>query len=134
MGRRILSCVAALTAVGGFLADWNRTHLFNPEWPPHARFHDAQTILLGSLLGAGGLFFLRRDGERDLALGALLPSLFWMGQAGSFLFPGAEGLEAEFPGKVPKVAGVWLNERVASATMLALLALGYAIERGRRTP
>ena len=54
-GRRILSSVAALTAAGGFLADWNRTHLFNPDWPPHARFHDAQTILLGSLLGVGGL-------------------------------------------------------------------------------
>ena len=131
-GRRILSSVAALTAAGGFLADWNRTHLFNPDWPPHARFHDAQTILLGSLLGAGGLFFLRRDEGRDLALGALLPSLFWMSQAGGFLFPGAEGLEAEFPEKVPKVAGVWLNERVASALMLALLALGYAMERGRR--
>ena len=75
---------------------------------------------------------MRRDEGRDLALGALLPSLFWMSQAGGFLFPGAEGLEAEFPEKVPKVAGVWLNERVASALMLALLALGYAMERGRR--
>jgi hypothetical protein len=33
-GRRILTSVAALTAVGGFFADWNRTHLFNPDWPP----------------------------------------------------------------------------------------------------
>ena len=29
--RRVLTSVAALTAVGGFLADWNRTHLFNPK-------------------------------------------------------------------------------------------------------
>ena len=75
---------------------------------------------------------MRRDEGRDLALGALLPSSFWIGQAGSFLFPGAAGLEAEFPEKIPKVAGVWLNERVASAAMLVLLALGYAIERGER--
>jgi hypothetical protein len=131
-GRKILSSVAALTAAGGFLADWNRTHLFNPDWPPHAKFHDAQTVLLGLFLGAGGLYFLRGGGEhprRDLALGALLPSLFWASQAGSFLFPGAEGLEAEFPEKVPKLGGVWLNERVASTTMLTLLALGYLIER-----
>ena len=130
-GRRVLSSVAALTAVGGFLADWNRTHLFNPDWPPHARFHDAQTILLGALLGAGGLYFLRGGEGRDLALGALLPSVFWMGQAGGFLFPGAEGLEAEFPEKVPQVGGVWLNERVASAAMLALISLGYACAAGR---
>jgi hypothetical protein len=135
-GRQLLRAVAALTAVGGVLADWNQTHLFNPDWPPHARFHDAQTILLGSLLGAGGLYSLRRSGGRpgrNLALGALLPSLFWISQAGSFLFPGAEGLEAEFPEKVPRIGGVRLNERAASALMLALLALGYSIERGRRS-
>jgi hypothetical protein len=137
LGRRVLASVAALTAVGGFLADWNRTHLFNPAWPPHARFHDAQTILLGSILGASGLYFLRRRSghpEADLALGALLPSFFWVSQGASFAFPGAEGLEAEFPEKVPRVRGVWVNERFASATMLALLGLGYALERGRRRP
>jgi hypothetical protein len=80
-GLRILTLVAALTAVGGFLAEWNRTHLFNPNWPPHARFHDALGISLGSLLGASGLYFLHRRGKepgRDLALGTLLPSLFWI--------------------------------------------------------
>ena len=94
-GRQLLRAVATLTAAGGLLADWNQTHVFNPDWPPHARFHDAQTMLLGSLLSAGGLYSLRGSGERpgrNLALGALLPSLFWISQVGSFLFPGAEGL------------------------------------------
>jgi hypothetical protein len=135
-GRRILISVAALTTVGGFLADWNRTHLFNPNWPPHAKFHDAQSIILGSVLGASGLYFLRRRSkypERDLALGALLPSFFWVAQGASFAFPEAEGFEAEFPEKVPCVKGVWVNERFSSALMLALIAAGYAAERGRCT-
>lgn len=132
----LLTAIAALTTVGGFLADWNRTHLFNPDWPPHAKFHDALTIALGSLLGACGLYFLvgrRRSKcpERDLALGALLPSLFWVAQGASFAFPGAEGFEAEFPEKVPRVKGVWVNERFSSALMLALIAVGYAAERRR---
>jgi hypothetical protein len=134
-GRWVLTSVAALTTVGGFLADWNRTHLFNPDWPPHARFHDAQTIALGSLLGASGLYYLRRNGkhpERDLRVGTLLSSLFWLAQGASFAFPGAEGFEAEFPEKVPRVGGVWVNERFASALMLALIAVGYALERGSR--
>src|SRR5919199_2880106 len=117
-GRALLTSVAALTSVGGFLADWNRTHLFNPNWPPHARYHDAQSILLGSLLGASGLYLLQRRGknpERDLALGALLPSFFWVAQGASFAFPGAEGFEAEFPEKVPRIRGVWINERFSSA-------------------
>ena len=103
-GRSVLISVAALTAAGGFLADWNRTHLFNPAWPPHAKFHDALGIALGSLLGTRGLYLLLRRGkdqQTDLALGALLPSLFWVAQAASFAFPGAEGLEAEFPEKLP---------------------------------
>jgi hypothetical protein len=87
-GRSVLRVAAALTAVGGFAADWNRTHLLNPAWPPHARFHDAQTISLGALLGSGGLFFLRSDDDRDLALGALLPALFWLSMGASFTFPG----------------------------------------------
>jgi hypothetical protein len=62
-GPWVLTSVAALTTVGGFLADWNRTHLFNPDWPPHARFHDALTIALGSLLGASSLYYLRKKGS-----------------------------------------------------------------------
>jgi hypothetical protein len=134
-GRWILSSAATLTAVGGFLADWNGTHLFNPNWPPHAKFHDAQSILLGSFLGLSGLYLLWRRGEHpesDLVLGALLPAFFWMAQGASFVFPGAEGLEAEFPEKVPRIRGLWLNERVPSALMLVLIAVGYLAERGRR--
>jgi hypothetical protein len=130
-GRLLLTSVAALTAAGGFLADWNRTHLFNPEWQPHARFHDAQTIALGSC----GLHFLCRRGKEpqtDLTLGALLPSLFWVAQGASFAFPGAEGVEAEFPEKVPRVKGVWVNERFFSALMLALITAGYGAERRLR--
>ncbi|MFL6289210.1 MAG: DUF6640 family protein [Actinomycetes bacterium] len=73
-GRFLLTSIAASTTVGGFVADWNRTHLFNPEWPPHARFHDALTVAMGALLGACGLYFLLvggrgRDRERNLPWG-----------------------------------------------------------------
>lgn len=69
---------------------------------------------MGTLLGACGLYFLLvgRSGrypERDLELGALLPSIFWVAQGASFAFPGAAGFESEFPEKVPRVKGVWVN-------------------------
>ena len=60
-----------------------------------------------------------------------MPSFFWVSQGASFLFPGAEGLEAEFPEKAPEVKSVWLDERFASALMLALIAAGYLAERRR---
>jgi hypothetical protein len=34
---------------------------------------------------------------------------------------------------VPRVKGVWINERFVSVLMLALIAVGYAAERGRGT-
>jgi hypothetical protein len=133
-GIALLRAVAGLTAVGGFAADWNRTHLFNPAWPAHARFHDAMTISLGALLGAVSLYALR-DGreEPDVAVGAAGPALFWIAMASSFAYPGAEGLQSEFPELVPRIRGVWIDERFGAAAMLTLGGAGYAIEtRARR--
>lgn len=137
-GRTILNVVAGTTAVGGFAADWNRTHLFNPNWPPHARFHDAMTIAMGALLGAGGLYALNRkspDPDRDTTAGALLPAFFWASMGAAFAFPGAQGLQSAFPHLVPRVRGVWIDERFASAGMLGLTALGYGLDRrAHRSP
>jgi len=135
-GRLVPTSVVALTTAGGFLADWNRTHLFNADWPPHARFHDALTVAMGALLGACGLYFLLvggrgRDREGDLVPGALLPAIFWVAQGASFAFSGAPGFESELPEKVPRVRGVWVNERFSSALVLALIVMGYAAERRR---
>jgi hypothetical protein len=104
------------------------------NWPPHAKFHDAWTISVGSLLGSAGLYYLLRNGDNpreDLQVGILLPSIFWAAQGLSFNFPGAKGLEAEFPHLVPKVKGVWINEFFAAAGMLSLTGTGYALERSR---
>lgn len=131
-GRKILTFVAGATAVGGFVVDWNRTHLFNPTWPPHARFHDAQTISLGALLGTAGLAALygrRGDGVGQATAGALLPACFWASMGTAFAFPGTDGLQSEFPERVPRVGGVWIDERFAAAGMLGLGALGYLLER-----
>jgi hypothetical protein len=131
-GQRLLTGIAVATSVGGFLADFNRTHLFNPAWPAHARFHDAMTITLGSLLGSTSLYFLHRqhrDPQEDLALAALFPALFWAAQGAAFVFPGAGGLQAEFPQLVPRIRGVWIDERFFSGSLLALTAIGYAAAR-----
>ena len=129
-GRWVLGAVAAMTAANGDLADWNRTHLFNPAWPPHAKLHDAWTVLLGTVLGASALNALR-NGDTETA--ALLPALFWATRAGSFAFPNTGGLASEFPDLVPEVAGVRVDEAAASEAMLALTALGYGLAR-RSTP
>ena len=60
IARIIVSVCAATTTLGAFAADFNKTHLLNPRWPPHAKFHDGQTILLALLLSVCALFFAGR--------------------------------------------------------------------------
>lgn len=131
-GFTLLVVAAGFTMISGFLADWNRTHLFNKRWTPHSKFHDAISIVLAAFLGGAGLFLLtKKTGDRKMQLqaGTLLPASFWAAMLLSFTFPNAEGLESEFPEKVPKVGPVWLNEAPAAAMMLLILALGYYLER-----
>jgi hypothetical protein len=127
-GRWVLSGVAAFTAAGGVLADWNRTHLFNPEWTPHSKFHDAWTILLGVGMGGSALYLLwRRHAEPGLA--AALLAQFWGAQAASYAFPNAAGIAREFPDPAARPGLTKLPEGAASALMLTLTGAGYALER-----
>jgi hypothetical protein len=72
ISRLLLSGAAIGTIVGTGRADLNRTHVFNPNWPPHARFHGAAGwgTVAGSQLQA--LWLIWRPGEqrveRELAV------------------------------------------------------------------
>lgn len=131
IGKRLLKSIAVFTAVGGFVADFNRTHLLNPNWPPHAKFHDAMSICFGFFVGAISFYLLARKehSPMDLKLATILPASFWLSMMFSFLFPGARGLEAEFPELVPKVGNIYLNELPFALMLLLLLVLGYKLAR-----
>jgi hypothetical protein len=73
-----------------------------------------------------------RDPPGDLALAALLPALFWAAQGAAFVFPGAGGLQAEFPQLVTRIREVWIDERLASASLLALSAWDMPLHVGSR--
>jgi hypothetical protein len=46
LGKFILSFVLVVGGVVATAVDWNASHLFNPAWHPHARFHGALFLLL----------------------------------------------------------------------------------------
>lgn len=136
-GRLLLSLVAAATAVSPYLADWNETHIYNPSWPPHAKFHNAHTMLLASALGVLSLGYLwvPPTTRARLRTAAMLTGAFWATQAGSILFPGTAFADPEFAELLPTVAGVRLNQVHLDAAFLGLVLAGYALDARRlQTP
>jgi hypothetical protein len=86
-------------AIGGFFADWNASHIFNPRWPPHAKFHNGQTLAFGVLLGLATLFFAwRRAGDRrtNILAAAITGGVLYWAQAGAYTVPGIAWTDPEF--------------------------------------
>ncbi len=54
----LLTLAAGVTACAMLLADFNGSHLENPRWPAHARFHSLWFILFTSSIGLFSLYLL----------------------------------------------------------------------------
>ncbi|MEV5720336.1 DUF6640 family protein [Amycolatopsis mediterranei] len=122
LGRALISLTSLVTAVGPYKADWNETHVYNPEWPPHAKFHNGQTMSLGLALGATSLWQLwRRPTRAGLDAGAVLASLYWVTQISALAYPGSRAVD-------PPKAERFPQAKIA-VPALALTALGYVLER-----
>lgn len=132
ISRLVLTGTAIGTIVGTGRADLNGTHVFNPKWPRHARFHGAAgwgTVTSSQLLA---LWLLWRPDqqapERELAVrtAALLPAMAWAPFFFALVLPGT-AVEDE-PGHLPRIAGVPAN--LVPATLIpALSAFGYVLHR-----
>ncbi len=130
--RILVSLVALATSVGPYAADFNATHIYNPTWPPHAKFHTAQTMLLGLALGACSLAFAWRkagDARASFRVAAVFAALYWITQLASITFPGTAFVDPERAG-----TGLLLGipaQVVISAVSLALVGVALALE-GRK--
>ena len=126
-GRVILTILAVGTIVSPFLADWNATHIYNPAWPPHAKFHNAQTMSMAVLLGLTALFFTwRRDAGLATSLLAawLFTAFYWTSQVMAFGFPGVAWTDPNLlpPGHTLTEFPLQLKGDVVLAVLLAVVA------------
>jgi hypothetical protein len=129
MAALLLTLVGLFTIVSPLLADYNATHLFNPRWTPHARFHGAHTMSMGILLGAATLFFTwRRRGERwrSLAIATGFGSIYWVAQLMATQFPTVGLMDPEFDLPSSYLLGIPINI-FANVIVLALLAIVGAV-------
>ncbi|MET0635270.1 MAG: DUF6640 family protein [Chitinophagaceae bacterium] len=125
-GKILISIVAIYSALGSYIFDWNQTHIYNPRWSPHAKFHNAQTMLLGTCLGLFALWTLWvYQGKKSdkIRFSVILAGLYWITQAGSILFPGTALVDPEFAHK-----GQLPAQLIVDVLMLVLLAIGYMLQ------
>ena len=99
---------------GGLVADalvpaTAKQHLWNPNWPPHAKFHNVQTMLMGIIGGSLSLAIL--FGMRPLTLplfmiAAALAASYFVAMAVAPTFPGTDWIDPEFAGQTGRPLGL----------------------------
>lgn len=129
LGRIILSTVLIDTGVVSTAVDWNSSHIFNPTWVPHARFHDiAMLHLLNGVCILALWLMWRRSKEPEIGVrvAALIPVIFWGAFFyGTILVPGTS-LKADPNEVLPSIAGIPLYPNVIVALINVVLAgVGY---------
>ncbi|MFD1141013.1 hypothetical protein ACFQ4C_07830 [Larkinella insperata] len=93
----LISFASVSLALGGWYFDAIRkppTHLFNPHWLPHARYHSALWLFSISIASVGTLWLLwgqypERDSQLAIWVAAFLSGLFYLSFFPSLLFRNA---------------------------------------------
>ncbi|KAG8532060.1 uncharacterized protein KY384_003697 [Bacidia gigantensis] len=99
-GRICLTLTGLATAIGPYVADWNKTHVKNPKWPPHAKFHNGQTMSTGLCLGLLTIYYTWQPYTAatafSLRTAAIFGSLYGATALSGILYPGALAIDPEF--------------------------------------
>ncbi len=123
--RVIYTFIGITMPIGSFWADYNETHIFNPLWPPHAKFHDGQTLSMSILLGLMTMVFAwRKTDERKSAVIAAsgFAAVYWISQGSASLYPGTAFFDPQFVTTNSFPLGIALQVYI-EAGYLALTAL-----------
>ena len=136
---RWMVAVVAVYGFGGYIADavvpaTARQHQRNPHWPPHAKFHNGQTMLMGIGLGLLSLSLL--FGVRPLTLPIFLVAtavagMYFVSMALATIFPGTAWGDPEFAGEGPRPLGLNPQQLVSyalCALLIAALAVAYTVK------
>lgn len=132
LAKILLSVLVVVSTLVSVIVDWNSSHVFNPDWHPHGRFHDV--MLLTLLVGLVPLLLWllwRRSPEPEVAVKVTTAILviFWGSFYVNLLVPGTS--PAAFTGELPpSLFGVPLYPNMVIAAIIIILALvSYWLDR-----
>jgi len=97
--RSCLTLSALINIIGPMTADWSKSHVLNPRWPPHAKFHNGQTMSTGLCLGLLALYYTWRSTPMpgdSLKTAAIMNTVYWVTALSGILYPGALAVDPEF--------------------------------------
>ena len=128
--RWLVAFVAVVTGLGGLIVDYfipssGRQHMKNPRWPPHAKFHNGQSILMGlgsGILALGILFGREPLGTNGLVMAAIIASLYWVSILIVRIFPGTAWADPEFEATTAKPLGLHPQQLIGFVLVGLLLA------------
>jgi hypothetical protein len=97
----------------------------NPRWPPHARFHNGQTIALSALLGWLALvlaWYPGGDRAVQFQVAVVVAALYWLSMLVAAVLPGTAWVDPEFQESNRPAPRVPPQLRLGLALLAALVA------------
>ena len=133
LSKYIVALVAIYAGIGGVLFDavipaTSRQHLWNPAWPPHAKFHNAQTMVMGlcnavlTLL----LLFALPSTLQIFLMAAFVGASYFACMLAAPLFPGTAWTDPEFEAASPRPLGLPV-QKFLSLIGISLIGVAVAI-------
>ncbi len=121
----ILTIATLVYGIGPLVADMNPTHVFHPDWTPHARFHMVWLLTITSFISLVGLWLIWRRAQPIFAgiLGLGVVGGFWISVVSREIYHGA----LNDPGGIENTI-LGFNENAFSiAIVTTLLLVGIAL-------
>lgn len=134
-GVYLIGVAAVSSIIVPVAVDLNATHLFNPDWPGHAKLHDAMSFIMSMGLGGGALWLIWNPERRRgglLGLASILSIWGWVALIVGGWIPGATYENTAEGMTPPTLFGItiWINAALAwIITILGLLGW-YLIASG----
>ena len=130
--RLLFSVIGVSLPIAAHAADMNQTHIYNPQWPPHAKFHDGKTLSLSLFLG-GLTTFLAWKSSRNVpmvvAAAGGAASLYFVSQSTAILYPGTDYSDSAVK---PAILGIPAAHMIDAAYLSAVVLASWLGLRGCR--